>query len=272
MSPSSVLTIFSGLICVVIVFYSRGNDFLTVDIGPSGDHHHQRLLVAVEEDTDSSARSDEVKETLRIGLQRNGNGGYVGTSLSDMAYLDHCNFHALNHDEFVQFDLKMTRRALHTWTSLKWNSERIRLAHQEFTLELLEIYAQAHGMCNFQNYKPTVPPSEATAAALQRLDTSVAYDSNIYARLVIVIVAYKDVEHLFQLIEAIVLPQHVVVIHLERTCDESFEQAVRIRAQAYDNVMILKFGSILYKTDLITTVNLRIMRFLTWTCSCHMTI
>lgn len=34
------------------------------------------------------------------------------------------------------------------------------------------------------------------------------------------------------------------------------------RAQEYANVVILKFGSIQYKTDLVTTVNIRIMRYL----------
>lgn len=189
----------------------------------------------------------------------------MGTSLSDMAYLDHCNFATLDKEKFVQLDYRMTQRSIQLWTSLKWNSYDIEQAHQEFTLEILEIYAQASKLCNFQLYKPSVPRDalESSANSLQRLQTSVEYDSNTFARLIIVIVAYKDVDHLFQLIQAVYMPQHLVVIHLERRCDAEFEQDVRRRAQDYNNVFILKFGSILYKTDLISTVNLRIMRFLT---------
>ena len=253
-----------SIVIFIVVAYHVTSKHCFSFVHNKGMLSDQQRRLAVSNTDDSTVREREVRNTLRIGLARDDSGGYVGTTLSDLAYLDHCNFLSLNNDEFIQFDSIMTERPIRTWRKLQWSDERIRDAHQEFTLELLEIYAQAHGMCNFQHYKPTVP-YEATidvSSILQQQQESIEYDSENYARLVIVIIAYKDAEHLFQLVEAVHMPQHFIVIHLERRCDTEYERYVRIRAQAYDNVVLLKFGSILYKTDLVTTVNLRIMRYL----------
>jgi len=256
MSTDSRLIAFFLVLFTVVAFYAASKRELAA-VMINKDASIKRRLAA-------ASCEDQVRETLRIGLDRNGNGGYVGTSLSDMAYLDHCNFHSLDHDDFVSFDLTMTERPMELWTSYGWSEERIEAAHQEFTLELLEIYAQSNNICNFANYKPTVPEAAITAnvaSTFQQIQ-AVSYDNDAYARLAIVIVAHKDVNHLFQLVDAVHMPQHYVIIHLERRCEVDLERDVQIRAQVYDNVMVLKFGSILYKTDLVTTVNLRIMRYL----------
>jgi hypothetical protein len=84
------------------------------------------------------------------------------------------------------------------------------------------------------------------------------------ARLAVSIVAYKDIHHLQRLIQAIHLPIHVIIVHLDRRTSAEFAQQVREFADEYDNVVVLQFGTIVYKTDSVSMVNLRIMRWLVY--------
>ena len=90
--------------------------------------------------------------------------------------------------------------------------------------------------------------------------------SNGTTRIVVVIVAYQDVTHLEKFIDAIYLPQHYIIIHLEENGSDSFrrqiEELILSKYAKYNNVVILQFGTIIYKTDSISTINLRIMNYL----------
>jgi hypothetical protein len=87
-------------------------------------------------------------------------------------------------------------------------------------------------------------------------------DNAMLARLAVSIVAYQDIHHLQRLIQAIHLPHHVIVVHLDRRSSAAFAQQVSRMADEYENVVVLQFGTIVYKTDSVSMVNLRIMRWL----------
>lgn len=143
---------------------------------------------------------------------------------------------------------------------------------QEFLLELLELYATASGLCDFARYQPTVPSdSVGLDVATTKLNDAADIESmqqqqqNIgLARLAVSIVAYQDAAHLQQLIQAIHLPQHVIVVHLDRRTNAEFRIQVQEICDHYDNVVVLEFGTIAYKTDSVSMVNLRMMRWLVY--------
>ena len=185
--------------------------------------------------------------------------GYRASSWSDTAHLDHCDFKDVDWNDIFNFmssamPLDLVRRIPNKSMQLD--------AQHEMKLELLEIYASNHSrFCDFAHYKPTVTREadpESAAAILRK----VPHVDKSSIRLAIAIVAYKDIEHLELLVQAIHLPQHYIIIHLERLTDPYFEEGVRELAKEYDNVVVLKFGSVVYKTSQLTDINLRIMRWL----------
>ena len=188
--------------------------------------------------------------------------GYLASSWSETAYLDHCNFQHVNWSDVSNFISTAMPRNFSLTRNQGASQFSVRDLKQEMKLELLEIYASNHSkLCDFSNYHPTVReeanPEEA-AAILKRVPH---HDKNLI-RLAIAIVAYKDIEHLQLLIQAVHLPHHYIIIHLERRANQTFEQGVRALALEYDNIVILKFGSIVYRTGQVTDINLRIMRWL----------
>lgn len=90
------------------------------------------------------------------------------------------------------------------------------------------------------------------------------HDKGMLARLAVSIVAYQDIHHLQRLIQAIHLPIHVIIVHLDRRTSAEFAQQVCEFADEYENVVVLQFGTIVYKTDSVSMVNLRIMRWLVY--------
>lgn len=64
--------------------------------------------------------------------------------------------------------------------------------------------------------------------------------------------------------DAIHLPHHIIIIHLERRTEDSFAYKVRhILTSRYDNVIVIQYGTITYPTDSITHINLDVMRWVT---------
>jgi hypothetical protein len=164
------------------------------------------------------------------------------------------------------------------------------------------MYATASGHCDFSRYKPTVPSISDSTAATDNKNENENDDADVtvtasgllsvevaatklrdaadllelqgdgqtetdhgnakLARLAVSIVAYQDIDHLKRLIQAIHLPIHVIVVHLDRRTSAKFAQQVCAFADEYDNVVVLQFGTIVYKTDSVSMVNLRIMRWL----------
>jgi len=184
--------------------------------------------------------------------------GYRASSWSDTAYLDHCNFQDVDWNDVSYFmSIAMPRNLTHIR-----NESMRRDARNEMKLELFEIYASNHSrFCDYALYKPTVrrEADPEQAAAILR---NVLHVDTSTIRLAIVIVAYKDIQHLKLLLKGVHLPQHYIIIHLERYTNPDFEKGVRELAVEYENVVVLKFGSIVYKTGQVTDINLRIMRWL----------
>ena len=159
---------------------------------------------------------------------------------------------------------------------------------EEFVLEVLEMRAQAARLCDFTKYQlalPMIMDDESDALnemttrleALARRHSSRGNNNNeevetmdnspdtttTTTRIVFSIVAHRDIEHLQKLVQAIHLPQHYIFIHLERRCPPEWETAVTYLASSYDNVFVLKFGIVVYETDLVSMIQYRMMNWLT---------
>jgi len=184
--------------------------------------------------------------------------GYRASSWSDTAYLDHCNFQDVDWNDVYDFTSIAMPRNLTNFPKTRTRFD----GRHEMKLELLEIYASNHSrFCDYALYKPTVrrEADPEQAAAILR---NVLHVDTSTIRLAIAIVAYKDIKHLKLLLKGVHLPQHYIIIHLERYTNPDFEKGVRELAVEYENVVVLKFGSIVYKTGQVTDINLRIMRWL----------
>ena len=81
------------------------------------------------------------------------------------------------------------------------------------------------------------------------------------ARLVFVIVAFKDAEHIERIIQAIWTDQHSIILHLERTTPTEYRDQIDRIASKYTTVVVVQFGTIVYGTDAISLINYRIMNW-----------
>lgn len=169
----------------------------------------------------------------------------------------------------------------------------------EFLLELLEQYLQQQpktaiggGGCNYTLYRPTVVHHDAAAAQLLRAAASVPTSSASAAsssssipnpqqqeqppyRLAFVISAFQDVPQLMALLAAIYQPQHFIVIHLERHCPSEYrtrvQEAIATLSSSSsfqlswndNNVVLVQFGTVVYRTDSLSMINFRILRWMT---------
>jgi hypothetical protein len=162
-----------------------------------------------------------------------------------------------------------------TMTTLQ-HQQQVRLeVQQEFALQLLEQYASDELLCDYSLYRPTVYEHESVGLLLQELSNRIFLDNEQHPeqhaagekitriRLVFVIMAFRDIEQLTALIDAIVLPYHYIVIHLERRCSEEYANQVQQLSDSFPNVVVLQFGTVTYRTDSVSRINLQIMRWLT---------
>jgi hypothetical protein len=157
----------------------------------------------------------------------------------------------------------------------------------ELTLQLLELHLMERKWCNFSLYRPTVHGHQAQGTQLQQVSqlppmpqqawwynpfwrrVAPAPKSSLY-RLAIVISAFKDFEQLVSLLQAVHLPQHYIVIHIDRHCDLAYRAQLQhwltatTRYQRYRNVVVVQFGSVVYMSDSISHINLRILQWLTF--------
>jgi hypothetical protein len=187
---------------------------------------------------------------------------------SDIVELEHCSLANLNYTHFTEWAEPILNQ---TWNKLL-NSEKKEMVQDyaaaiqdEWKLELLEMYATHSGWCDFSQYRPTVPSTvprlTQAASTLQRIVETVPTPSN-HARILFCIVAYQDAIHLERLVRAIHMPHHLILIHLEASTPRAYVTHVESIAQNYSNVVILQFGTVIYKTDAVSMINLRIMRWL----------
>ena len=186
---------------------------------------------------------------------------------SDFVELDHCNLTTVNWENFTNWALPIVEKNKPTKAL---QEERYRhleeFLTQEHLLELLEMHATHSGLCNFQEYRPTITPkTKSITEAGEKLQSAAKKFNTPEEEVCIVysIVAYRDAKHLKRLIEAIHLPQHLIIIHLEQTDgdNEDYIQQVKTITNAYSNVVIVNFGTIIYKSDSVSRITLQLMNW-----------
>jgi hypothetical protein len=178
---------------------------------------------------------------------------------SDVVELRHCQLGLLDYNKYsawanallndarpnFESKVKSNSPEVMNLTSDAWTEKMV----PEMTLELLEIYATNEGYCDFSKYPLTIDHDFSQAATVLR---SVPVDTNSLPRLAIVIIAFKDATLLSSLVQALHLPHHYIIIHLERSTSSAFtNQVTRIGSQ-YSNVVVVKFGTVLYRTDSVS--------------------
>lgn len=186
---------------------------------------------------------------------------------SDVAELYHCDLSSIEWDKFTDWALPLLTRAingiLHDPTSRYVPPDmRGELAHtmqREFSLQLLEQYASDEQMCDYSLYRPTVHWHDFEAATLKKQPNR---------RIIMIISAYHDISHLKRLVQSVSHKDMTIIIHLERRTSDTFRRSVQQLASNHNLagkgiVVVVQFGTITYRTDSISLVNLRIIRWVT---------
>ena len=201
---------------------------------------------------------------------------------SDVVELRHCQLDKVDYSKFVPWAAIILQDA---WTKtlekkLKRNMDEVKGIRKdgwdigmylEFCLSLLEIYAthtdNGDGntkICNFEKYSLQIKHNDDDLlSTAEKTLRNVPVSHNGLPRLVFVIVAFQDADHLEVLIEACSMPHHFIIIHLERRSPQPFTDRVHRIANKYSNAVIVQFGSIIYPTDSVSTVNYQIMNWIT---------
>jgi hypothetical protein len=216
---------------------------------------------------------------------------------SDIVDLDHCDLSARQEilketENLLQKAVDDTQLSLNQSVQALFDSEsnnalrdnRTFVDYQddmrdEFALQLLELKLMERGMCNYSLFRPTVPGHQAQGLRLQHVANQLQYQHQPtlwnpfrrvpiqYYRLAIVISAFQDFNHLVALLRAVHLPQNYIVIHIDRYCDHQYQSQLEdllATTPHYSNVVIVQFGSVVYTSDTISLINLRILRWLTF--------
>jgi hypothetical protein len=158
----------------------------------------------------------------------------------------------LRHCDFTSFQLSHFQDAYFVPLLTNWSTLSITTttAEEEFVGQLLEMYAMDQRWCDYyySQYERTAPSRP-----------------NVRGQLAVILVAYKDIQQLTELVDALYLPEHVYcIIHLDRHVTPEFQQQVQQLAETYaPYVHVLQFGTILYQTDTVTRINIQILRWMT---------
>lgn len=190
---------------------------------------------------------------------------------SDVVELRHCHLGRIDYatytawatvilqDAWPKFELKLLHNVseVDDLSKLSWD----RFMVPEFALGLLEVWATHHDHCDFNKYPLEISDDLSDAAmTLQKVPP----DSTL-PRLAIVIVAFKDIQHLERLVKAVYMPHYYFVIHLERKTPQEYVDQVKELAEPYSNVVVIQFGTVTYRTDSVSMINYRIMNWLVHT-------
>jgi hypothetical protein len=131
---------------------------------------------------------------------------------------------------------------------------------KEIILELLEIYALHYGYCDFSRYRPTLGH---TSKAFEK--TALLATPPGHARCAIVITVQRfDSTHFKRLLQAVHMPHHYIVLHLDRHAPEGWRSSLETIAKSlnFDNIEVIQFGTI-RDEDSRSITHLKIMRWLT---------
>ena len=188
---------------------------------------------------------------------------------SDVVELRHCHLGLLDYKKYTAWasaildhawpnfesKIKSNSPEVMNLTSAAWKETMV----PEMALGLLEVFATNEGHCDFSKYPLQIDYDLSLAAAVLK---AVPDDPNRLARLAIVIVAFKDATHLERLVETLHLPHHYIIIHLERSTPSTYTNQVTRIASQFSNVVVVKFGTVLYRTDSVSMINYQIMNWL----------
>ena len=186
---------------------------------------------------------------------------------SEVAFLKHCNLSMVDRAAFFVFPdgLLKTANTNKIADSMKVNLSDI---EAEIILQGLEVFARASRACNFSLYRPSVRDDAFklieggdARSIVDNLPTPM--NDSEEARIVFCISAFSDFSHLQELVRAITLPHHLIIVHLERRTPPDFVWQVRSLSSNHTNMLVLQFGSITYPSDSVSHVFLDIMRWVT---------
>jgi len=198
---------------------------------------------------------------------------------SDVVELGHCRLELIDYSKFSSWSSVILHDA---WPKieqkLKRNSEEVKDLrtrdvwdadmYREFCFGLLEMFAthsneeEKGAICDFKKYSLKFRRGHNIQSAGSTL-RNVPPSGNGLPRLVFVIIAFQDGDHLEALIEACFMPHHLIIIHLEHRSPTPFTERIHRIATRYDNVAVVQFGSIIYQTDSVSTINYQIMHWVT---------
>ena len=225
---------------------------------------------------------DDVLQTERLHVLEvlmNSFSGPSNPMHSDVVELSHCRLDQIDYSNFSRWAAVILQHArpnientirkhtVEAATKGLATNTTVDSVYLEFCLGLLEVFAthgkgkQGDAICDFDKYPLT--PKKFNLLTDESTLKSVAVSPQGLPRLVFVIIAFQDATHLETLIGACNMPQHLIVVHLERSSPTSFNQHVLEIANKYTNVVVVQFGSIIYGTDSVSTVNYQIMHWLT---------
>ncbi|GKZ01563.1 hypothetical protein MPSEU_001106800 [Mayamaea pseudoterrestris] len=191
---------------------------------------------------------------------------YLLSSVTDMAELYYCQVddivkpQSTAYFNFTSWAKPLLNESVSTLMQRPTASVHMDLLQQEFVLELLELYAQQTQRCDYSKYKYSSPINDKVAATKLK-DLSVPVPSDA-VRIAYAVIVHDDVRQLEKLLAAIVEPWHYIILHVERLAPASLVHQVKQIASRYNNVVMLQFGTVVYKTDSVSMVNLRIMQWL----------
>jgi len=186
---------------------------------------------------------------------------------SDTAYLNHCDLSLVPTKDFLAFRDAIAQELFRKHGNLLSNVD----VDDEITLQTLEMYSRSIQACNFSQYQPSLARYYHTEQdeyqkmfkeAKQIVDNLASPPTDEVSN-VFLISAFEDFPQLEHLIQSITLPQHLIIIHLERRADQDFTQHVQKLAESQSNILLMQFGSVVYPSDSLSHIFLDIMRFVT---------
>ncbi|CAB9499516.1 expressed unknown protein [Seminavis robusta] len=185
---------------------------------------------------------------------------------SDIVELHHCRsiltserMGWTNFTEWASPLVNRTRYELHE-ANPALSDQQLDNMQQEIILELLELYAMHYGFCNFHRYRPALVKDSKAFEDTSKLD---APANSARCAFVITVLA-NDSTHVKRLIQAIHMPHHYIVLHLDQQANEELKTELLELAELYENLELVQFGTIRAdREDSMSGIHLKIMRWLT---------
>jgi hypothetical protein len=180
----------------------------------------------------------------------------IRNETTDFAFLEHCDLGQVSASDFTLYRNQVWDRARGRFDNSTWDD-----VVDDITMQSLEMYARKQGVCDYQRYQPRVPNLDTTELAdvMRQLPPPTPPAAKDQVRLVYLISAYKDFDQLQELVRAIHLPQHLIVIHLERDTDPVFVVRIQQELEVQEGLVVLQYGAIIYTTDSLSHVFLQMM-------------